>query len=156
MFPVPCRLSLAARCKRLKFTLKLPQSYHILATNPKWTLLQKCNCHINATIYNAVHYGSYIEKNLSLNPIGIWGGTIMKKRKAPKCITCGKNLKRNSYRYIRKKEPYKGNMICYNKKNKSTNTWRKIWLWKVYIQRQNFSRIRLYFMGRWKLLVFSG
>ena len=40
----------------------------------------------------------------------------MKKRKAPKCITCGKNLKRNSYRYIRKKEPYKGNMICYNKK----------------------------------------
>ena len=40
----------------------------------------------------------------------------MKKRKAPKCITCGKNLKRNSYRYIHKKEPYKGNMICYNKK----------------------------------------
>ena len=40
----------------------------------------------------------------------------MKKRKAPKCISCGKNLKRNSKRYIDEKEPYKGNMICYNKK----------------------------------------
>ena len=49
----------------------------------------------------------------------------MKKRKAPKCITCGKNLKRNSYRYIRKKEPYKGNMICYNKKNYQYRTNKK-------------------------------
>jgi len=36
--------------------------------------------------------------------------------KVPKCITCGKNLRRVSYTYYGRKEPYKGNMICYRKK----------------------------------------
>ena len=43
-------------------------------------------------------------------------GKNMKKRKAPKCITCGKNLRRNSKFYFDERKPYKGNMICYNKK----------------------------------------
>ncbi len=36
--------------------------------------------------------------------------------KKPKCITCGKSLKRRSHTYYNKKEPYSGNMICYRKK----------------------------------------
>ncbi len=36
--------------------------------------------------------------------------------KIPKCITCGKNLKRLSKSYRMMKEPYSGNMICYGKK----------------------------------------
>tara|TARA_B100000424_G_scaffold152283_1_gene116242 strand:- start:46 stop:399 length:354 start_codon:yes stop_codon:yes gene_type:complete len=36
----------------------------------------------------------------------------------PKCITCGKNLKRRSQTYYSKKEPYSGNMICYREKTR--------------------------------------
>ena len=41
---------------------------------------------------------------------------LMPKKQAPKCIRCKKNLKRVSYTYYGKKEPYNGNMICYRKK----------------------------------------
>ncbi len=47
----------------------------------------------------------------------------MKKRKAPKCITCGKNLRRKSKTYSSQKEPYKGNMICYRFKKRRLGTW---------------------------------
>ena len=36
--------------------------------------------------------------------------------KRPKCKRCRKPLKRKSDSFIGKKEPYKGNMICYRKK----------------------------------------
>ena len=47
----------------------------------------------------------------------------MKKPKAPKCITCGKNLRRKSDSFYNKEEPYKGNMICYRVKKTRVGEW---------------------------------
>ena len=47
----------------------------------------------------------------------------MKKTKAPKCITCGKNLRRKSESFYNKEEPYKGNMICYRVKKTRVGEW---------------------------------
>ena len=41
----------------------------------------------------------------------------------PKCITCGKNIKRRSHTYYNKKEPYSGNMICYRVKKTRVGEW---------------------------------
>ena len=47
----------------------------------------------------------------------------MKKTKVPKCITCGKNLRRKSEWVHSQKEPYKGNMICYRVKKTRVGDW---------------------------------
>ena len=47
----------------------------------------------------------------------------MKKRKSPKCITCGKNLRRRSEYVHSQQEPYKGNMICYRVKKTRVGEW---------------------------------
>jgi len=48
---------------------------------------------------------------------------MKQKRKVPKCITCSKNLRRKSESVFSKKEPYKGNMICYRVKKRRVGEW---------------------------------
>jgi len=40
------------------------------------------------------------------------------KPKVKKCVNCDGKFKRNSHTHFMEKEPYKGNMICYNQKEK--------------------------------------
>ena len=40
------------------------------------------------------------------------------KPKVKKCVGCGGRFRRDSTSYHMKDEPYKGNMICYNQKER--------------------------------------
>jgi len=42
--------------------------------------------------------------------------TNLYKPKVKKCVNCDGKFKRNSHTHFMEKEPYKGNMMCYNKK----------------------------------------
>ena len=44
--------------------------------------------------------------------------TNLYKPKVKKCVNCDGKFKRNSHTHFMEKEPYKGNMICYNQKEK--------------------------------------
>ena len=43
--------------------------------------------------------------------------------KKPKCITCGKTLKRKTTSVLMAKEPYKGNLICLQSKQQVVDGW---------------------------------
>tara|TARA_R100001460_G_C3532508_1_gene173679 strand:+ start:920 stop:1228 length:309 start_codon:yes stop_codon:yes gene_type:complete len=41
----------------------------------------------------------------------------------PKCKTCNKTLKRVTQHLVNQKEPYNGNLICYDKKQEVVDGW---------------------------------